>query len=118
MRSRHQLLLVAVAVGGVLGGTRLLSAQEAPPAPAEAAPPAAAPAEAAKRTENASGTEAKAEADAAAKADAEAKKAAGADPVQEESAKPPPKAVGATPGRFEPTEKVRADFDVSFPIDI
>ena len=26
--------------------------------------------------------------------------------------------VGPTPGRFEPTEKVRADFDVAFPIDI
>jgi hypothetical protein len=24
----------------------------------------------------------------------------------------------STPSRFEPTEKVRADFDVSFPIDI
>ena len=26
--------------------------------------------------------------------------------------------VGSTPNRFEPTEKVRADFDVSFPVDI
>jgi hypothetical protein len=117
MRIRHELLLVAVAVG-VLGGTRLLSAQEAPPAPAEAAPPAAAPAEAGKPTEEASatatatGTEAEAEADAAAKATAEA------DPAEEKPATPPPKTVGATPGRFEPTEKVRADFDVSFPIDI
>jgi hypothetical protein len=29
-----------------------------------------------------------------------------------------PRAVGPTPDRFEPTEKVRADFDVSFPVDI
>jgi hypothetical protein len=29
---------------------------------------------------------------------------------------PPPKV--PSPNRFEPTEKVRADFDVSFPIDI
>ena len=29
-----------------------------------------------------------------------------------------PGVVGTTPGRFEPTEKVRADFDVSFPVDI
>lgn len=29
-----------------------------------------------------------------------------------------PGVVGDTPGRFEPTEKVRADFDVSFPVDI
>jgi hypothetical protein len=43
----------------------------------------------------------------------------------EEEEEPPPDAaprtpgvVGPTPGRFEPTEKVRADFDVSFPVDI
>lgn len=29
-----------------------------------------------------------------------------------------PGVVGPTPARFEPTEKVRADFDVSFPVDI
>ncbi|HSQ69179.1 MAG TPA: hypothetical protein VLM41_03780 [Steroidobacteraceae bacterium] len=29
-----------------------------------------------------------------------------------------PRTVGSTPDRFEPTEKVRADFDVSFPVDI
>jgi hypothetical protein len=103
---------VAVAVCGVLGGTRLLSAQEAPPVPAEAAPAEAAPVEAAKPTEDASATEARAESDAEAKAKAEQ------DPAEDRPATPPPKAVGATPGRFEPTEKVRADFDVSFPIDI
>lgn len=34
--------------------------------------------------------------------------------------KPAPKAPAGTssPARFEPTDKVRADFDVSFPIDI
>jgi hypothetical protein len=32
------------------------------------------------------------------------------------AAAPAPK--GSSPSRFEPTEKVRADFDVSFPIDI
>ena len=29
-----------------------------------------------------------------------------------------PASSGSTPGHFEPTEKVRADFDVSFPVDI
>jgi hypothetical protein len=29
-----------------------------------------------------------------------------------------PGVVGPTPNRFEPTEKVRADYDVSFPVDI
>lgn len=31
---------------------------------------------------------------------------------------PPPKATGATPQKFNPTEKVRADYPVAFPIDI
>ena len=30
----------------------------------------------------------------------------------------PDRKPGTSPGRFEPTEKVRADFDVSFPVDI
>jgi hypothetical protein len=106
MRSRHQPWLVTVVVCGVLGGTRLLSAQEVSPAPEESAPPVAAPTEAAKPPVDAPvpATEAKAEVEPAAS--------------DEKAATPPSKAVGATPGRFEPTEKVRADFDVSFPIDI
>ena len=43
------------------------------------------------------------------------KQPAAAEPDAAEKA-PPPK--GPSPNRFEPTEKVRADFDVSFPIDI
>jgi hypothetical protein len=45
-------------------------------------------------------------------------------PAPAEDQEPPadpdrkPGVVGPTPGRFEPTEKVRADFDVSFPVDI
>ncbi len=31
---------------------------------------------------------------------------------------PPPAATGPTPQRFAPSEEVRADFAVSFPIDI
>ncbi|MGB5103714.1 MAG: hypothetical protein WBO04_10420 [Steroidobacteraceae bacterium] len=38
-------------------------------------------------------------------------------PAAEEQGRKPG-VVGPTPGRFEPTEKVRADFDVSFPVDI
>ena len=34
------------------------------------------------------------------------------------AATPPAAKSGRTQDRFEPTEKVRADFDVSFPIDI
>jgi len=46
------------------------------------------------------------------------------DAGEEEEGPPPdaaprtPGVVGSTPGHFEPTEKVRADFDVSFPVDI
>ena len=40
---------------------------------------------------------------------------ADADDTRDEAA-PAPK--GPSPNRFEPTEKVRADFDVSFPVDI
>jgi hypothetical protein len=45
--------------------------------------------------------------------------AAGAEPpvAPPDDADAPP-ARASSPGRFEPTEKVRADFDVSFPIDI
>lgn len=42
-------------------------------------------------------------------------------PEEEEELPPLPpgtRQVGPTPQRFEPTEKVRADFPVSFPIDI
>jgi len=53
----------------------------------------------------------------------------GAKVAKDEPVKPPPTVEsgptekaplpkGPSPNRFEPTEKVRADFDVSFPIDI
>ena len=107
-------MLVAVAVLGVLGGTRLLSAQEAPPAPAVAAPAVAAPPEVAEPTESAAATTTTTAAEAKVEAEVETE----TETAEEKAATTPPKAVGATPGRFEPTEKVRADFDVSFPIDI
>jgi hypothetical protein len=81
----------------VLAGVTALRAQETPPAPAtapareQAGSPAAAPN---------SGDPGKSK-DVPAPADA---KAGGK--------------VAPTRDRFEPTEKVRADFDVSFPVDI
>jgi hypothetical protein len=42
-------------------------------------------------------------------------------PVAEDDETPPPppvKSTGPTPQRFDPSEEVRADFPVSFPIDI
>ena len=60
---------------------------------------------------------------AAPKPATEAPAAAAGEEVDEEE--PPPETtprtpgvVGDTAGHFEPTEKVRADFDVSFPVDI
>ena len=93
-RSRWH-LLGAVALLAVVG---VLRAQE-PQAPAPP-PPASAPAPAA----NPPATN-----PPAADPPASTAPAAGAPPA----AKP-----GRTQDRFEPTEKVRADFDVSFPIDI
>jgi hypothetical protein len=54
----------------------------------------------------------------------EAPAAAAAGKAVDEEEPPPettprtPGVVGDTAGHFEPTEKVRADFDVSFPVDI
>jgi len=41
-------------------------------------------------------------------------------PAEEErpASPPEPRSTGPTPQRFDPSEKVRADFPVSFPIDI
>jgi hypothetical protein len=38
--------------------------------------------------------------------------------VQDPDAAPPPAAAKGSPQRFEPTERVRPDFDVAFPVDI
>lgn len=47
----------------------------------------------------------------------DAKKAA---PVKDPDAAPPPRPAAAkgSPQRFEPSERVRPDFDVAFPVDI
>jgi hypothetical protein len=91
-RSLRRALLLFL---GVLAVVAVLRAQETPPTP-----PAERPAT--------TGTEAT---------------PAGKPPVQPASAATgkstnPPASTGPSPARFEPTEKVRADFDVSFPIDI
>ncbi|RPI15884.1 MAG: hypothetical protein EHM60_03520 [Lysobacterales bacterium] len=79
--------------GCAFAGATLLQAQEGPsPVPAaEPTQPAATPA-----------------------TESEPAAAAESAPSPEASERP----AGSTPSRFEPTEKVRADFDVSFPIDI
>jgi hypothetical protein len=96
MRSSRSLRLAALLFLGVLSVATVLRAQESAPASAgKPATPASVPG-----------------ADAA----TTAREAA---PDGESSAQPAAAAPkGSSPSRFEPTEKVRADFDVSFPIDI
>ena len=102
-RSRRHLLLALLLFAGVLSVVTVLRAQESTPAPAgKPATPASTP-----------GSDAATAArEAAPNGEASAKPPAGAP----DGAAPAPK--GPSPSRFEPTEKVRADFDVSFPIDI
>ena len=101
-RSSRSLRLALLLLGGVLAVAGALRAQEAGrPAPA---PEAEVTTEGTESTEGAKGAK-----------DEAVKQPAAAEPDAAEKA-PPPK--GPSPNRFEPTEKVRADFDVSFPIDI
>jgi hypothetical protein len=94
--------------GFVFAGVTLLQAQEGPsPVPAaEPTQPAAAPA-----TESEPAAAAESAPPSASSPSSGTKEAA---PSPEASERP----AGSTPSRFEPTEKVRADFDVSFPVDI
>jgi hypothetical protein len=95
-RSSRSLRRAALLFAGVLAGITALRAQEPPasPSPAPAAGPAT-PEPAASAPAPPAATDPK----AAGKTN-------------------PPATSTSTPARFEPTEKVRADFDVSFPIDI
>ena len=109
---RLVIMLTSVAVSGSL----LFAAEPAPtrkppaqPAPAEASAEQPGEQEAAKAPK----------ADEAKKTDEEARAAAPAedeDPEPKRAASPADKA--GSPQRFNPSEQVRADFDVSFPIDI
>jgi hypothetical protein len=138
-------LLLALAC---IAGTMVARAQDAPPAsqspseqssPAQEAPasdePAGAPADEEIKFPDAPDPGAPGTPPAAKKpqapppADAPEDANADADAPEEKSSaeeeEPPPDAaprtpgvVGPTPEHFEPTEKVRADFDVSFPVDI
>jgi len=94
-RSSRSLRLALLLFAGALAVAGVLRAQEtAPPAPAATGPSEAPPA---------AGEPAR---DPAAEAGRPTAKGS------------PPANAGPTPGRFEPTEKVRADFDVAFPVDI
>ena len=142
-RDLHGLLLALACIAGMMA----VRAQDAPPAsqspseqssPAQEAPasdePAGAPADEEIKFPDAPDPGAPGTPPAAKKpqapppADAPEDAKANVDAPEENSAteeEPPPDAaprkpgvVGKTPEHFEPTEKVRADFDVSFPVDI
>jgi hypothetical protein len=96
-----------VLFAGVLAAATVLRAQETPPAAPAPAAPTPEPAESPPGEPATDETQDE-----------------GAAAVEQPAATNPPapadrtRPVGPTPGRFEPTEKVRADFDVAFPIDI
>jgi cytoskeletal protein RodZ len=106
-RSSRNLRLAVLVFLGALAAATALRAQEpskaTAPAPAPASEPTAKPA--AEPPVAASSDEAESTAPAGDKSS----------PASATDRKPPG---AASSGRFEPTEKVRADFDVSFPVDI
>jgi hypothetical protein len=90
----------------------LLAAEPAPAKPAPAATPAATPAKPAESTAPKSDEDSKVKGPQGSTEQSSTEQAAG---------KPKAAASGAdkaSPQRFVPSEQVRADFDVSFPIDI
>jgi hypothetical protein len=117
-RSRRSLQRSALLSLVVLTGTAALRAQETPPAPPpEPLPPP---------TDVAPATPGRPDAAPATTEDTSPAPTASAEQATTQDVTPPPAAadgkpagkVGPTRDRFEPTEKVRADFDVSFPVDI
>ncbi len=107
-RSSRRRRLVLLLFGGSLAAVTVLRAQE---------PPASVATEkTTEGTRSAEGAEAKRAEPLSEKDGTQAPPADAPAPTAEPDRKPG--VVGPTPGRFEPTEKVRADFDVSFPVDI
>jgi cytoskeletal protein RodZ len=106
-RSNRSLRLAVLIFLGALAAATALRAQEPSKATAPAPAPASEPV-----------PEPVAEPPASSSASGEAESARPAGDKAAPAAAPDRKPVGAPSGRFEPTEKVRADFDVSFPVDI
>jgi hypothetical protein len=116
-RSSRSLRLAIATFAGVLAAVTVLRAQETPPAAPAASPPTA-PA-GAPVPEAGADTEAAADEQATDAAEGTAEGSQPTPAAAPSAAKPDStRPVGPTPGRFEPTEKVRADFDVAFPVDI
>jgi cytoskeletal protein RodZ len=108
-RSSRDLRLAVVLFLGGLAGVTALRAQE----PVRTPSPAASPAASAPSREPAAETPAPAPAASEAKSQPADDKTAPAGAAERK-----PGTTGSSSTHFEPTEKVRADFDVSFPVDI
>ena len=120
-RSSRSLRLAILLFAGVLAAATVLRAQDTPPATPAQAPAASAAGAAGSGDETPSGTPGEVKSGEPATGDAQHEGAAAGERPAETNPPAPAdrtRPVGPTPGRFEPTEKVRADFDVSFPIDI
>ena len=116
-RSRRSLQRSLLLTAAVLAGVTVLRAQGTPPAAAPAAAPPAGQAAPAGAPPPAGKTAPTAPADASGNPATPPASPASADPPAPAAGKAGGK-VGPTRDRFEPSEKVRADFDVSFPVDI
>jgi len=116
-RSRRSLQRATLLFLAVLAGVTVLRAQESAPAAAPPQPPASAAETSDPRAASAAaeGDAPPAPATVAGEDDADAK--ADAQATGARDGKPAGK-VGPTRDRFEPTDKVRADFDVSSPVHI
>lgn len=126
MRSKRVRVLCALVAG--VATAAVLRAQEQPPAEPPASAPVAVPAgdqaipqDGDDPTSPAASTPGTQAPPANPAGEASTPPAAPQTPAVDDAdtAGPPGKApTGKSPARFEPTEKVRADFDVSFPVDI
>jgi hypothetical protein len=116
-RSRRYLGLAVALFAGVLLAVTAIEAQESPGA-AQAQPAATAPAATGTGAAPAASGKPPAASQAPTPATGEAGATAPAPPQPSATGPKVPPAGGKSGERFEPTEKVRADFDVSFPVDI
>jgi len=110
-----------VLFAGVLAAATVLRAQETPPAAPTPAPASSSPAAAGAGDETSGQAPREVKSGEPTTGEAQVEGATtGERPAETNPPAPADRTrpVGPTPGRFEPTEKVRADFDVAFPIDI
>jgi hypothetical protein len=118
MKALRLLTLMAVCCAT---GTITSGAWAAEPPPARPATPAAAkPASesAAPKTDEQSSSAQSSSAQSSSARGTQGEQSAAGAPEQRAAARPKASGKGGSPERFVPSEQVRADFDVSFPIDI